>query len=165
MPNLIVITFDNAEEASKVRKSIKESEKKGFIKLDDAAVVIKDANGKVEIKDELDRGVKVGALTGTLAGMLIGFMVGGPILSAVIGGAGGAGVGALTDLGIQKSFIKDVSDSIQPGTSALFIIVREAQNPDAAISALKPYKGEIYHTSLPPETEETLRRVLKKREQ
>ena len=34
---------------------------------------------------------------------------------------------------------------------------------DRAIAALKPYKGEVHHTSLDPEAEETVRRVLKKR--
>jgi uncharacterized membrane protein len=50
-----------------------------------------------------------------------------------------------------------------PGTSAIFLIVRQA-NPDAALAALKPYKGHVYHTSLSDEREENLRRVLRERE-
>jgi predicted Na+-dependent transporter len=49
------------------------------------------------------------------------------------------------------------------GASAIFLIVRHA-NAAAAISALKPYKGEVYHTSLSDEDEATLRRVLDERE-
>jgi len=58
--------------------------------------------------------------------------------------------------------IEGVKNDMQPGTSALFFLVREA-NPDAAIAALKPYKGKVYATSLPLEAEEQVRAVLKKR--
>lgn len=51
---------------------------------------------------------------------------------------------------------------LQPGTSALFVIVREG-NPDLAIAALKPYKGTVLQTTLPPEAEEEVRRILSKR--
>jgi uncharacterized membrane protein len=37
--------------------------------------------------------------------------------------------------------------------------VRQA-DPNAALAALKPYNGHIYHTSLSTEAEESLRRVL-----
>jgi uncharacterized membrane protein len=51
---------------------------------------------------------------------------------------------------------------MQDGTSAIFFIVRDA-TPDVAMAALRPYKGTVYHTSLPPEAEEELRRILKKK--
>ncbi len=162
MPNLVVLTFDNVDEASQVRESIKKMEKQGQVSLDDSAILVKDEKGKIHVKNEMDQGVKIGALGGSLTGLFIGFLIGGPIGAAILGGAGGALVGSSVDLGIQKSFVKDVSDALKPGTSALFLIVREA-HPNAAISVLKPYKGEVYHTSLDPEAEETLRRVLKER--
>ena len=105
--------------------------------------------------------VEIGAVGGGLIGLLIGsifFPVGG----LVVGAIGGALVGASTDLGIQSKFVKQVGEDLTPGTSALFVIVRDA-NPNAALAALKPYKGNVYHTSLPPEAEKELRRILKKR--
>jgi len=162
MSYLIVITFDDADEAGKVRESLAQSDIRNQVSLDDSAVILKNADGKVQVKNEIDRGVKVGAAGGGLLGLFVGFMFGGPIGAAVVGAAGGAVVGSLSDLGIQKSFVKEVTESLTPDSSALFLIIRDA-NPNVVVAALRPYKGEVYHTSLPTEAEETLRRVLKQR--
>lgn len=161
MSNLIVITFDNMEEAGKVRHSLRQIQREGMISLDDSAVVVKDEHGKVHVKDEIDRGVKIGAVGGGLLGVLIGGLFF-PFAGLLIGILGGMGVGALADLGIQKRFVKEVSAAITPGTSAIFLIIRDSR-PDAALAALRPYKGTVYHTSLDPEDEENLRSTLKER--
>ncbi len=162
MTDLVVVVFEDEEEAGKVRNTLKSVEKQGMLSLDDSAVVTKDEDGQVHVKNELDRGVKVGLAGGGLIGLFIGFLFGGPIGAMIVGALGGALVGSMTDLGLQKTFIKEVSEAIKPGTSAIFFIIRDG-NANAAVAALKPYKGEVYHTSLPPEAEETLRRILSKR--
>lgn len=162
MSNLVVLTFDNMEDANNVREAIRKEEKQGVISLDDSAVVVRDQDGKVHVHNQVDRGIKIGAVGGGLLGLLIGAIFF-PVAGLVIGVLGGMGVGALADLGIQKSFVKDVSHQIQPGTSALFLVVRQA-NANAVVAALKPYKGEVYQTSLDSEDEDTLRRVLSESE-
>jgi uncharacterized membrane protein len=161
MSHLVVITFDNPEEAGKVRETLRSAERADYLSLDDSAVVVKDEDGKIHVKDELDRGVKIGAVGGGLLGLLIGgifFPVAGLLVGALAGGL----LGSTVDLGVQKKFVKQVEEELKPGTSAIFFIVREA-NPDVAIAALKPYKGNVYHTSFPPEAEDELRRILSKR--
>jgi uncharacterized membrane protein len=162
MSNLIVITFDNEEEAGKVRDTVRQLQHQGLLSLDDSAVVVKDADGKVRVDNEIDRGIKVGAVGGGLIGLMLGFIFF-PIGGLVLGTLGGALVGKMTDLGVDQKFVKDVQESMQPGTSAIFLIVRQA-DPNAALAALKPYKGTVYHTSLSTEAEESLRRVLKERQ-
>jgi uncharacterized membrane protein len=161
MGNLIVITFDNDEEAGRVLKTLKSVESGGYLDLDDSAVVVRDEEGKVHVHNEMDRGVKIGAVGGGLLGLLIAGIFA-PIAAIIVGAVAGGLIGASFDLGISKKFIKDVQESLQPGTSAIFFVVRDA-DPDMAIAALRPYKGTVYQTSLPPEAEESLRRTLSKR--
>jgi uncharacterized membrane protein len=161
MSYVIVITFDDPHEAEKVRHSLSQVEHVGRLSLDDSAVVVKDAGGKVHVHNEVDRGIKVGAFGGGLLGLLIGFIFGGPIGSMLVGAFGGALMGSLAGLGIDKGFLEDVEEAMKPNSSALFILVQDME-PDTAIAALRPYRGNVYHTSLTPEDEETLRRALRK---
>ena len=161
MSNLVVVTFDNEEEAGKVREALKAQS--ANISLDDSAVVVKDAEGEVHVKNEVDRGVAVGALGGSALGLLIGGLLF-PVGGLVLGALGGALVGKMLDMGVDKKFVDDVSEHLQPGTSALFVLVREA-NPNVALAALRPYKGKVIQTSLPPEAEAELRRILSQRQQ
>jgi uncharacterized membrane protein len=161
MSNLIVITFDDPDQAGQVREALRSAEHGDFLSLDDSAVVVRDEEGKVHIKSEVDRGVKVGAVGGGFLGLLLAgifFPVGGLIVGAI----GGALVGAAFKTGIDKKFIAQVTDELQPGTSAIFILVREA-NADVALASLKPYKGTVYSTTLSPEDEEEIRHILKRK--
>lgn len=161
MSNLIVVTFDSPDEAGQVLETLRSVQREGYLGLDDSAVVVKDEDGKVHVKNEMDRGVKIGAVGGGLLGLLLAgifFPVAGILVGAVAGGL----IGKSVDLGVDQKFVKEVSEDIQPGTSALFFIVRDAE-PDVAVAALRPYKGTVRHTTFPPEAEKELRRILKKR--
>ncbi len=102
MSNIIVITFDNEDEAKKVREALKEIQHGGYISLDDSAIVVRDQKGKYHVHDELDRGVKVGALGGGFLGLLLGFIFT-PIGGLLIGAAAGALIGSSFDLESAKN--------------------------------------------------------------
>jgi len=161
MPNLIVMTFEDPDEAQQVLKALREEEHQHQISLDDTAVVVKAADGTVEVDNEVDRGIKIGALGGGLLGLLIGFLFGGPIASLLLGAIAGAMGGNLANLGIDQRFINDVSADLAPGSSALFLMARDA-DPEATAEALEPFEGKIYYSYLPEETEATLREILEK---
>jgi uncharacterized membrane protein len=161
MSNLIVLTFDEADEAEKVRESLKGLEHQGLLSLDDSAVIVKDEDSKIHVKNQMDRGVKVGAVGGGVLGLLVASIFF-PFAGLIGGALVGAVIGKMADLGVDQKFVQEVGAALKPGSSAIFVLVRSSQ-PDAAVAALRPYKGTVYHTSLPPESEEELRRILRSR--
>ena len=90
MSHIIAITFDDPHEAERVRDSLSEVEHQGRLNLDDSAVAVKDSHGRLHVHNEVDRGIKVGALGGGMVGLLIGLIFGGPIGSMLVGLFGGA---------------------------------------------------------------------------
>lgn len=162
MANLSVVVFDNPDEAGKVRVALQDVVRQGKLTLDDSAVVVKDADGQVQVRHEMDRGVKIGIAGGGFLGLFIGFLFGGPLVSALVWAIGGGIAGSLAEMGVNKDFVNDVKNEMKPNSSALFVITR-ADDPTLALAALRPYEGKVIQTTLPTETEEALRRVLEKR--
>jgi uncharacterized membrane protein len=159
MSSLVVVSFDSPDEAAKVLESLQGQTKYDNISFKDTAVVSKDADGKVHVKNEVSQGT----MTATGVGALLGLMLGSflfPLAGILIGAGGGALIGRFMNLGVDGDFIKEVSDSLQPGTSALFVLVRDA-NPDVVRAVLQEHKGKVLHTTLSPEAEENLINALK----
>jgi uncharacterized membrane protein len=67
--------------------------------------------------------------------------------------------GKLRDIGISDNFMKELGATFQPGTSALFVLVRKT-TPDKVLEKLKGFKGKVLKTSLTKDKEEELRQVL-----
>jgi uncharacterized membrane protein len=157
MSQLLVISFDDEAQAGQALRSLRGLEKQGLLKLNDTAVVVKDQSGRVQTKNELSSATETGAVIGAIVGGLLLFMF--PPLGAVLGAAGGAAVGAALDQGVDPSFVREVQESLRPGTSELFIVAREA-NVEALTAALEPYRGTVRQTTLPTDVEESLKRAL-----
>jgi uncharacterized membrane protein len=158
MSDLVVISFETVDDAVKARSALRDLQKQRLLDLDDAAVISKDADGKVEVHGEVSKDTATGAVVGGFLGLLLAFMF--PIAGIAIGAAGGALVGHAFDRHIDKKFVRDVQASLKPGTSALFVMLRSV-NTAAALGALRPFKGTLIQTTLNSELEEELRDALK----
>jgi uncharacterized membrane protein len=159
MSHILVITFEDEEQAPRVLHSLKGLEHERLLNLKDAAVIVKDAEGKVHIKNMVESGVKIGAVTGGALGLLIGGLLF-PVAGILMGVAGGALVGKTLETGVDKKFIQEVRDSLTPGSSAILFIVG-SENVGVLISALEPYSGKIYQSSFDSDAEAGIRDALK----
>jgi len=155
MSDLIVLTFKTETGAEEMRDELMRMQKEHLITLDDAAVVVRKQDGKPKVK-QLTSLVGAGALGGAFWGMLIGLLFFAPWLGLAIGAMTGAVAGGLTDIGVDDKFIKEVGEQIEPGDSALFLLVREA-TPDKVMDELKNFDAKVYQTSLSKDDEEKLR--------
>jgi uncharacterized membrane protein len=92
-------------------------------------------------------------------GLLFGLLFFIPFAGWAIGAGFGALFGHLGKNAIDKSFQQEVRDYVQPGTSALFMIIEKA-TPDKAIAALEQYGGTVFKTSLSEEDTAKLQEAL-----
>ncbi len=162
MADLLVLTFDVESEARDALRAMRGLEGAGVLHLTDTAVVAKDLDGKVHIKNEWSSGTEFGAVVGGLAGLLTSFFF--PVAGVAVGAVAGGWIGSTFNTGVDGEFVRDVRESLQPGRSALFLMIGEA-NPAALRAALQPYAGQghVLQTSLSSEMEEAMRQALRDR--
>lgn len=166
MADLVVLDFDGTDTADIVLGKLRELRKEHLIDMLDAVVVIRPEEGDIQIKQSVNLtaiGASSGLSTGALVGTLAGLLVLNPMAGFAIGGMAGAAMGALSgrlsDYGINDQFIKDLGETIKPGTSALFVHVAKATT-DKVVAEIKQYEPRILKTSLSNEQEDKLRALL-----
>jgi uncharacterized membrane protein len=158
MSNLYVLAYKDEDGASRTLKEVADLQKQELIKVEDAAVAIHHQNGKVKVK-QANHLAGVGATGGAFWGLLFGLIFFVPFAGMAIGAVSGALMGKLSDYGIDDNFIKTVSKKIEPGMSALFLLVHSAQR-EKVIEALRPYGGELIQSSLAPKQEAELKEAI-----
>ncbi|MGL4501757.1 MAG: DUF1269 domain-containing protein [Planktothrix sp.] len=161
MSDLIAIAYDDEYKAEEVRLTLIKLQKEHLIELEDAAVIVKNAEGKIKLKQAVDL-TTAGAVSGGFWGLLIGTLFLSPLLGAAVGAAAGAASGALSDIGVDDKFMKSLGESLQPQTSALFVLVRKI-TPDKVLEEIAPYGGTVLRTSLTKDEEAQLQEVLSTR--
>lgn len=161
MSDLIAIAYDDEYKAEQVRLDLVKMQKEHLIELEDAAVVVKDKDGKVKLKQAVNL-TAAGAISGSFWGLLIGTLFFAPIAGLALGAAGGAISGALSDIGVDDNFMKELGETLQPSTSALFVLVRKV-TPDKVLEEIAPYGGKVLRTSLTKDEEAQLQEVLNNR--
>ena len=160
MSDLIVISFEDEQTAFALRAELAKLQQEYLIEMDDAVVVTKDDKGKVKLHQAQNL-TAAGAVGGGFWGTLIGMIFLNPLLGAAVGAGMGALSGALTDIGISNDMMKSFADSLKPGCSALFVLVRKATG-DKVLAGLSEFtgKGKVLQTSLTKDKEEELRKVI-----
>jgi uncharacterized membrane protein len=118
---IYVATYPDEATARADYQVVKDLHSEGLVGSYDAAVVTKDANGKVhENKDET--ATRHGAWWGIAAGAAIGLLFPPSILAtAAVGGAVGGVTGHLSK-GMSRSGVKELGDYIAPGQAGLVVV-------------------------------------------
>lgn len=122
---LIVAAFNDESAADKALDQLREFKKQRAINILDAAIIKRDPDGKVHIKETADMGGGKGAAIGGVLGGVIGLIAGPP--GVIAGAAVGAAVGGLTakfvDAGIPDSRLRELGDALKPNTSAIVAVL------------------------------------------
>jgi uncharacterized membrane protein len=120
---VIVAAFNDIDGASKALKTLQEAKREKTIGIEDAAVITKDASGKVKIKETADMRAGKGATIGAVAGGVIGLLAG-PVGWAALGGGVVGGLAAkLHDSGFPDARLKQLGEGLTPNSSALVAVI------------------------------------------
>ena len=158
MSTLVAIGYDDQFKAEEVRLSLMKMQKDYLIDLEDAVVAVKNDKGKVRLHQAVNV-TAAGALSGGFWGTLIGLIFLNPLLGMAVGATAGAVSGALTDVGINDKFMKELAGTMTPGSSVLFVLVRHA-TPDKVLDEIKGTGGKVLKTSLSHDNEAKLQAAL-----
>jgi uncharacterized membrane protein len=143
MENVIAVSFGEDANAYEALTKLKELGDQGQVDLAGAAVVVREDDGKIVVKDEVGDIGYAGTATGGIVGLIIGIL-GGPI-GVLLGGATGVLIGSLFDLDDvdeTESVLEQVSRYARVGHATLMADVSEA-NPDVVDAAVKRLGGTI----------------------
>ncbi len=155
MSDLVVLTFKTETGAKEMEDTLLSLQKQELIRLEDAAYVVRRQDGKVKVKQAVSL-VGAGALGGAFWGMLIGLLFWAPWLGLAIGAASGAIAGHFSDVGIDDDFIKEVGNKIEPGQSALFLLIAK-WTEDKVMAQIDQFDASVLRTSLSEEDEAKLK--------
>jgi uncharacterized membrane protein len=123
---LFVATFDNQSQAGEALKDFQAMHKAGSIELIDAAVIVREADGKVKFEETADPSGKRWAKRGAIAGGVVGLIFPPSLLASAAVGAGAGGIwGKVRDKGFKDEDLKEIGESMEPGTSAIIAIAED----------------------------------------
>jgi uncharacterized membrane protein len=155
---IVAIAYPDMDTAERVRQELVRAGDEGLVRLEDAVVVERAADGKVKLH-QLRSMARHGAAVGATGGAAIGLLFLAPLLGAAIGAASGGLGGKLSEEGIDDVFMKDLGARLRPGAAAL-IVLGSTEARDELIERVRPYGGEVVQTSLGWTAEQLLRDAL-----
>jgi len=123
---VFVAVYSDETSAGVALQDLKSMEQARSIELVDAALVVRDTEGKVHYEETADPSGKKMAKRGAIAGGLVGLIFPPSIIvGAAVGGAGGGIWGKLRDKGFKDDELKAVGESLTPGSSAIIAIAED----------------------------------------
>jgi uncharacterized membrane protein len=158
MAELVAIGYPDEATATQAADEARRLAKDLIIQPDAIAVIVRDKDGSYHVHTTHHM-VGAGATWGMFWGFLFGLLFFIPVFGMAVGAGLGALTGKLTKSSIDKEFRDQVRDMIQPGTSALFLMLEKA-TPDKAVEAMSKYGGTVLKTSLSKQDEKDLQEAL-----
>ena len=158
MSELMVLGFENEAAADDFGVKLAELQKDMIVQLQDAAMVVRDEDGKPHVKHD-NHLVGAGAMGGAFWGMLFGLIFLMPFLGLAIGAGMGALFGKLGKTGIDRQVLEQMGDAVPPGKAGWFLVIGQ-MTEDKFLAAVEGTKATLVRSNLAHEQEEELKRAF-----
>jgi uncharacterized membrane protein len=143
----VVLAFKDECGAEEMRHGLARLRKEHLIPLAEPAVVVRSQDGRVKVKPTI-RLAGPAALLGAFWGVMVGLLFATPWFGLGIGAALGTITGVLADIGVRDAFIRVVGKSIEPGHSALLLLVHDWADDQVLEKESIPFDGQVLPTPL-----------------
>jgi uncharacterized membrane protein len=141
MNDLLVISFPSEGKAAQVRGKLLSMEKEALIKMEDAVVAVKSADGTIKLNQ------------------LMSSSEFWDIRAAASGYPAPIPAGALTDFGSNEEFVKEIGNAIPPGGTAVFVLVSK-MTANKVLKSLNDVGAKILLTHFERSEAEAIRAAL-----
>jgi uncharacterized membrane protein len=158
MANLIAIGYGDETTADLVADEARRLAHDLIIQPDAIAVIVRSKDGSYHVHTS-HHATRGGAAWGMFWGLLFGLLFFIPVFGMAVGAGMGALMGKLAKSSIDKVFRDQAREMLQPGNSALFLML-EKVTPDKAVEAMSGYGGTVLKTSLSKQDERELQEAL-----
>ena len=121
---LLIAAFQDENGADAALATLKEAKKEKLVNIKDAAVLRKDTGGKLHVNEIGDMTGTRGGVVGGVVGAGLGILTGGATLAlAGIGALAGGLAAKLRDSGFNDNRLKQLGQSLKPGSSAIVAVI------------------------------------------
>jgi uncharacterized membrane protein len=155
---LMVLGFEDEAAADEFGTTLAEMQKDMVVQLQDAALVVRDPDGKPHVKHDTHL-VGYGALGGAFWGMLFGLIFFMPFLGLAIGAGMGALFGKLGKTGIDKQVLEQMGDAVPPGKAGWFLLIGQ-MTEDKFLAAVQGAGAKLVRSNLSHDQEEELKKAF-----
>jgi uncharacterized membrane protein len=133
---LYVASYADPAAASADFKSLKDAQDADEFDIEASAVLSRDDDGKVTVKETGTGQTGTGAWIGGGAGLIVGLFAPPLLLATALGAGIGATIGHLVKKHDEKKMGVDVEQYLPPGTSAIVVVVDDQylDNVDSALT-------------------------------
>jgi uncharacterized membrane protein len=125
---IVVARFANIDASKHAYEALVNAEAAGRLDIEGVLVANADAEGKINIVKMTDHHTRHGFAVGAVAGVIVGIIFPPSIIaSALVVGAGGAGVGKIQNINARNAVARDLASVLTPGSSGIVALVTLAQ--------------------------------------
>jgi uncharacterized membrane protein len=144
---LTAAVYEGEEQASRILDGLQRMHRGSTITLADLAMVTKESDGKVHIKETREVSGLKGATRGAVVTGIFGVIYPPSLLVTAAGGAIAGGLwGRLRDSGIKTGQLKEFGDALTPGKAAV-VALSEAQHVPEIEAVMDEWNATMIHHS------------------
>ena len=158
MANVLAIGYPDEHTAAQAAEKLARPREDLRIQPDSLAVVVRDSQGGYRVTTS-HCAAPGGLSWGMFWGLLFALVFYVPVFGLAVGSALGGLLGQIERCGLNRAFQQQVRDMVEPGTSAVFLMVDRA-TAETALAAVSELGGTATMSSLTEEQEASLLEAL-----